>query len=275
MPKIKRLLRQYAPSQRFLKATGVIHQYHSSPVDLSPHTIKVLNWNIAKNNESSAWIEEFTTLLRQHDPDLICLQEVRLSAETRQIAELADRSWNFAPNFIDAHHNAYAGILTAARAHHQTGESLLTTHYEPVTHTPKVSLFTEYILAQSEPLLTINAHLINFVEPSQFQAQLQAIETRIATHSGAVIFAGDCNTWSLWRWMLLQKMASRLHLKQAAFSFQDDLKIKRFLFSPPLDYIFYRGLHQSHALVLNCSSSDHNPMIVQFSRQVGSHPYGY
>jgi endonuclease/exonuclease/phosphatase (EEP) superfamily protein YafD len=274
MPKIKRLLNQYAPSQRFRKATGVIHQYHPSPVDLNPHAIKVLNWNIAKNNDRSAWMEEFSDLLRQHDPDLICLQEVRLCAQTQQIAELADRSWNFAPNFIDAHHNAYAGILTAARAHHQTGQSILSTHYEPITRTPKVSLFTEYVLSPIETLLTVNAHLINFVEPSQFQAQLEAIETRIASHSGAVILAGDCNTWSLGRWILLQQMVSRLNLQQVAFSWQDVLKIKRFLLSPPLDYIFYRGLHPRNPLVLDCQSSDHNPMLVQFSSDVGSRSHG-
>jgi endonuclease/exonuclease/phosphatase (EEP) superfamily protein YafD len=268
MPKIARLLKKYAPSQRFLKAAGVIHQYHSAPVALNPHAIKVLNWNIAKNNERPEWIREFSTLLRQHDPDIICLQEVRLCAKTQQIAELADRSWNFAPNFIDVHHNAYAGILTAAHAHHQTGQSLLTTHYEPVSNTPKVSLFTEYFLANAETLLMINTHLINFVERSQFQAQLNAIEARIAEHPGAIIFAGDCNTWSLWRWQLLQQMAGRLRLKQASFSLPDLLKIKRFLLSPPLDYIFYRGFSQRSALVLDCESSDHKPMLVQFNHMI-------
>jgi endonuclease/exonuclease/phosphatase (EEP) superfamily protein YafD len=259
-------LKRFTPSQRFIQPDEtVIHRYHPTPVALSHYSIKVLNWNVAKSNYGDAWIQEFNTLLRQYNPDIICLQEVRLCAKTQQMIGLTDRSWNFAPNFIDTHHNAYAGILTAAWAHHQTGRSLLTQHYEPITQTPKVSLFTEYSLAPDNPLLIVNTHLINFVERSLFQAQLKAIETRIASHTGAVIFSGDCNTWSQSRWRLLQQMATRLGLTSAAFSLKDSLKIKRFLLSPPLDYIFYRGLCEYSATVLNhCYASDHKPMLVKF-----------
>jgi endonuclease/exonuclease/phosphatase (EEP) superfamily protein YafD len=267
MQKIKHdWLRQFIPSQRFVRTDKtVIHHYHHSPVDLNQHRIKILNWNIAKNNYSDNWTREFIALLHQHNPDIICLQEVRLCAKTQQIKALAGRSWNFAPNFMDTYYNAYAGILTAAWAHHHTGRSLITQHYEPITQTPKVSLFTEYLLLPSNPLLIVNTHLINFVERGSFQAQLQAIETQIAIHTGAIILSGDCNTWSFSRWLLLQQMAARLGLTQASFSFNDSLKIKRFLLSPPLDYIFYRGMHEYRTSVLNhCITSDHKPILVEF-----------
>jgi endonuclease/exonuclease/phosphatase (EEP) superfamily protein YafD len=259
-------LKSFAPSQRFIKTDGtVIHHYHHSPVDLSPHRIKVLNWNIAKNNNSEVWTREFTHLLLQHNLDIICLQEARICAQIQQIAALSDRSWNFAPNFMDARHNAYAGILTAAWAHHQTGRSLLSQHYEPITQTPKISLFTEYLLSPGHSLLIVNTHLMNFVERSLFQAQLQAIESGIASHTGAIIFSGDCNTWSFSRWLLLQQMATRLGLTQASFSILGSLKIKRFFLSPPLDYIFYRGLCEYRATVLDqYFASDHKPMLVEF-----------
>jgi endonuclease/exonuclease/phosphatase (EEP) superfamily protein YafD len=269
MQKIKNdWLRQFIPSQRFIKTDEiVIHHYHHSPSELSQHRIKVLSWNVAKNNDSDDWTREFIALLHQHNPDIICLQEVRLCAKTQKMKTLSDRSWNFAPNFMDTYHNAYAGILTAAWAHHQTGRSLVTQHAEPITQTPKVSLFTEYCLLPHDPLLIVNTHLINFVERSSFQAQLQAIETQIAMHTGAIIFSGDCNTWSFSRWLLLQQMAARLGLKQASFSFNDSLKIKRFLLSPPLDYIFYRGMHEYSTTVLNtCVASDHKPILAEFGR---------
>jgi endonuclease/exonuclease/phosphatase (EEP) superfamily protein YafD len=260
-------VKRFVSSQRFTKpGETVIHYYHATSIDLNPDRIKVLNWNIAKNNYSLKWMEEFATLLSHHDPDIICLQEVRLDASTHSMIELAGRSWNFAPNFIDTYHNAYAGILTAARAHPKTKDLLLSQHFEPITQTPKISLFIEYPLWPGYTLLVVNTHLINFSERSPFQAQLQAIERRILQHPGAVIFSGDCNTWNLGRWQLLQEMATRLQLTQAHFSLQDSLKIKRFLFSPPLDYIFHRGLIEHRSTVLaDYSTSDHKPMIVEFA----------
>jgi endonuclease/exonuclease/phosphatase (EEP) superfamily protein YafD len=270
VPTFDRLLKRFVPAHRFLKTEAmVIHRRHRLPVALNRHSIKVLNWNIAKQNGELDWQREFGRLRDRYHPDIICLQEVQMCANVQQIAPLTDLSWNFAPNFIDAHHHTYAGILTAACTHPLSGQAVLTAHHEPIAQTPKVSLFTEYPLAHTaQTLLIVNAHLINFVELSHFQAQLQTLEARIAEHLGPIIFSGDCNTWSVSRWFLLQQMATRLGLTQTRFSFGDRLKIKRFLLSPPLDYIFYRGLRQ-HLTMTHVfgefSSSDHNPMLVEFS----------
>jgi endonuclease/exonuclease/phosphatase (EEP) superfamily protein YafD len=269
-PTRDRLLKRFVPAHRFLKsAVRVITHRHPHPVALNCRSIKVLNWNIAKNNGAADWQREFGRLRDRYQPDIICLQEVQMCASTPQITDLVDMSWHFAPNFIDAHHHVYAGILTAACTQPLSGHAVLTAHHEPIAQTPKVSLFTEYRLAPAAPpLLTVNAHLINFVELSHFQAQLQTLEARMVKHSGPIIFSGDCNTWSLPRWFLLQQMATRLGLTQTHFSLGDTLKIKRFLLSPPLDYIFYRGLHQqrgSPRVFGEFSTSDHKPMLVEFS----------
>ena len=61
-------------------------------------------------------------------------------------------------------------------------------------------------------------------------------------------------------------MTSKLGLTPVAFPAIEALKIKRFLLSPPLDYIFYRGLRQKTAsakVIDNISSSDHNPLLVE------------
>jgi endonuclease/exonuclease/phosphatase (EEP) superfamily protein YafD len=263
-------LTKFIPAYRFARTDDTIidrHPMHESALDSD--SIKVLNWNIAKNNHEENWAKDFLEILEEYQPDLIFLQEVRLCAETRHMEELLEMSWNFAPNFIDTYENAYFGILTATKSRHLSRKSMITKHYEPITNTPKVSLLTEYpLFNSSETLLTINTHLINFVDLDSFQAQLDELEATIAHHQGAIIFAGDFNVWSRSRWQLLKEMADRLGLIQASFTASDTLKIKRFLLSPPLDYIFYRGLNENQisAKVFDqISSSDHNPMLVEFS----------
>jgi endonuclease/exonuclease/phosphatase (EEP) superfamily protein YafD len=266
----ERSFKTLLPSARFIPVEEtVIHRSHPNSVFLDRNTIRVLNWNIAKNNHDRTWLADFTAILTRYRPTLIFLQEVRMCAEAKHLTELAEMGWSFAPNFMDAHHNIYAGVATAAKASCLTRKALLTEYYEPVSKTPKVSLIAEYQLTEaSQTLLTINSHLINFVDLAKFKAQLFQIERAISTHAGPVIFSGDFNTWSRSRFSLLSKMATRLGLTQAVFSQTDTRNIKRFLFSPPLDHIFYRGLRQNfiHARVLEqFDSSDHKPMIVEFS----------
>lgn len=272
------MLKAFLPSHRFVRAEEtIIHRVHHSPIPLCSNAIRVLNWNIAKNNRAAfgsqwrvrAWLNDFSKILERYNPDLIFLQEVQLCTQAKQLAELTEMGWSFAPNFIDTHHNSYAGVLTAAKASCLTQKAVTTQHYEPVTKTPKVSLVAEYALPNtSHTLLTVNSHLINFVDSVKFKAQLYELELAIATHSGAVIFSGDFNTWSRSRWQMVAGMARRLGLTGAKFPPGDTENIKRFLLSPPLDHIFYRGFQQNfvHAKVLNdVTSSDHKPMIVEFS----------
>ncbi|MBW4418941.1 MAG: endonuclease/exonuclease/phosphatase family protein [Myxacorys californica WJT36-NPBG1] len=264
------MLRTFLPSHRFIRTDEmIIHRVHHNPLPLCGKSIRILNWNIAKNNGDRAWLDDFAKILERYTPNLVFLQEVRMCTQAKHLSELTEMGWSFAPNFIDTYHNSYAGVLTAARASSLTRKAVVTEHYEPVTQTPKVSLVVEYPLPNTgRTLLTINSHLINFVELTKFKAQLYELERAIAPHTGAVIFSGDFNTWNRWRWIMLESMARRLRLTRAKFPPEDAQNIKRFLLSPPLDHIFYRGLDQScvGAKVLNhVVSSDHKPMIVEFS----------
>ena len=279
-------LKQLSPTHRFGKVAEItIEKNHPLPSTLNRDSIKVLNWNIAKNNRDRNWSEDFLAIIAQHQPDKIFLQEVRLCALKQQIPELASMGWSFAPNLIDTLDNSYSGVLTATKGDRLHSKAKITQHQEPVTGTPKVSLFVEYSLCSDraapwlcrdhavprltrdrETLLAVNTHLINFVETRKFQAQLQDIETIIDQHQGAVIFSGDFNTWNRSRWLLLLQMTSKLGLTPVAFPAIEAQKIKRFLFSPPLDYIFYRGFRQKTAsakVIDNISSSDHNPLLVE------------
>lgn len=261
-------LKQLSPIHRFGKvAEATIDRTHHTSTALNPNSIKILSWNIAKNNHNRTWSRDFLTLVERHRPDKIFLQEVRLCSVKQQIPELASMGWSFAPNLIDTLDNTYSGVLTATKSDRLSSQAKITPDREPVTDTPKVSLFVEYALGEDrEPLLTVNTHLINFVETSKFRAQVQQIESIISQHSGAVIFSGDFNTWSSSRWLILLQMTARLGLTPVSFPLFEAQKIKRFLLSPPLDYIFYRGFKQNTAnakVIDNIYTSDHNPLLVE------------
>ncbi len=261
-------LKQLSPTHRFRKvAETTIEKSHPLPSALNRDSIKVLSWNIAKNNRDRHWSEDFLAIIAQHQPDKIFLQEVRLCAIAQQIPELESMGWSFAPNLIDTLDNTYSGVLTATKSDRLHSKAKISKHQEPVTGTPKVSLFVEYPLDNDkETLLAVNTHLINFVDNSKFQAQLQEIKAIVSQHQGAVILSGDFNTWNRSRWLLLLQMTTQLGLTPVYFSPIEAIKIKRFLLSPPLDYIFYRGLRQktpSAKVIDNISSSDHNPLLVE------------
>lgn len=258
------------PAHRFLRIqTHTIGRQHVHHTQLDSTAIRVLNWNIAKQNHHAQWLRDFRTILHRYQPDVIFLQEVRLGIDADHAVDLADMSWNYAPNFIDAHHQAYSGVLTAAKTNASHSRAIVTEHYEPIVQTPKVSLVTEYPLAEHpKTLLAINSHLINFVNLETFHTQLRDLELTVSTHQGPIIFAGDFNIWSAARSQLLDQAAARLGLRPVTFTPEDHQKIKRFLCSPPLDYILYKGLieHPRQAQVLDqITSSDHKPMLAEFS----------
>lgn len=258
---------RWNPINRFKQVPETIIHNTCSSSGNNRDSLKVLNWNIAKNNYNSRWSRDFLAIIEQYRPDKIFLQEVCLRVDVKEISELAHMSWAFAPNFIDTSNNTYSGILIATLSNRISSKATITRDYEPVINTPKVSLFTEYSLDnRSGNLLAVNTHLINFVSLNKFKNQLQEIELVLDKHQGAIILAGDFNAWSKPRWLMLSQMAARLNLIPASFTVEDSKKIKSFLLSPPLDYIFYRGFTQkldSAKVIDNISSSDHNPMLVE------------
>lgn len=239
----------------------------NGPKPLRSESIKVLSWNIARSNYSQHWARDCQTIVEQQQPDLIFLQEVRLNDQSENISELTEMDWSFAPNFMNTLDASYSGILVAAKAERLSSRVLLSQYLEPVSNTPKISLIVEYsLLGSPRSLLAVNIHAINFVDLNKFKDQLQTIEAILAQHQGAVIFAGDFNTWNRARWLALFEMTKRLSLERVDFPPKESRNLKRFLLSPPLDYIFYRGFKQkpSSARVIDTpTSSDHNPLFVE------------
>lgn len=300
-------------SKRFASADEQTISYRPySDRSLSRETsFKVLSWNINKNNQDQQWIREFVSIVVAHQPNVICLQEVRwpiratapsrlshhiigLSTHIAQLpkaqsaiaSQLDTMSWSFAPNFADTIEQTYSGVLTLSKKPLICSAALLTQNTEPITQTPKVSLVTEYAFSNEsgtaaassaltyesqsqDSFIVINTHLINFVESSVFQTQIDQISAAIKAHSGAVILAGDFNTWSRDRLRRLNAMTEQLSLFAATFNLQNIRKIKRFLLSPPLDHIFYRGFSyraSKSTVIDSITSSDHRPLVIELSR---------
>ncbi len=201
------LTRKFVPSYRFIRTQeSTIDSNHIFQTELNDASIKVLNWNIAKKNYDKVWVRDFLNIIEKYQPDLIFLQEFRLGSEAEKVVELTDMSWVFAPNFIDAHHQTYSGILTASKISPLTKKAIITRHHEPILKTPKVSLITEYPLSnRKETLIAINSHLINFVDLDKFKTQLHELQLALSTHRGPLIFSGDFNTWNRKRVNILDK----------------------------------------------------------------------
>lgn len=255
--------RRFSRAEELLLGGGIPRE-----TDLATESIKVLNWNIAKSNSGGLWQKDFSAILARHWPDLILLQEVRFRADSDLGHPLPGMGWNYVPNLLDAHHNAYSGILSAARSASVVSRPLLSDHQEPFSGTPKASLLTTYPLRDAEAqILVVNSHFINFVGLDKFDAQLREVEHHIARHRGPVLFSGDFNTWNRQRIELLFKVTDRLGLRSVVFAIDAGQEKRPRLSMTTLDHIFYRGLVEvGRGQVLDqVLSSDHKPMIVEFA----------
>lgn len=271
-------------SQQILSALVGIHATEAQIVEnngfsssaLRGDRLCLLNWNIAKQNHNALWQQEFLAILRQYHPQLCFLQEARLSSgissasgPSSTLGPKSTLGWYFTPNLAHHRQNYTAGVLTASAVSALHVSALHSQPYEPFLRTPKVALVTQYPIAQqTQTVLTVNVHGLNFVRSHKFQTQLHQIEQAIAHHQGPLILAGDFNTWRPKRMKLLQSVVQRLHLTPVQFAPSDQSKLKRFLYSDPLDHIFYRGLAlqpEASQVLSEMESSDHAPMIAVFS----------
>ena len=267
---VNTLVTKFVPGYRFLRLQELtIDKNNSLQTEINSKSIKVLSWNIAKQNYNKTWIKDFSKIIETYQPNLIFLQEFSLRLEADEWQKWLKMNWNFAPNYVDIHHQIYSGIFTAATISPLSKKVITTKDYEPIVKTPKISLITEYLLSeQSTTLLTINSHLINFVDLNKFKLQLKELELALSTHRGPLIFSGDFNTWSQKRAVILNQVTTQLGLTPVIFAPDEKEKIKRFLLSPPLDHIFYRDISvkQASAKVLDkICSSDHKPLLAEFS----------
>ena len=222
---------------------------------LNPHAIRILNWNIQKQNNPQ-WHSDFSSL--SNNIDLVLFQEVHFE---ENFLSLFEENWthSFARGFSTGRRTT--GVMTLSSVGHLSHHQFAVN--EPLLRTPKATNITTYGLAgRNDTLMVINLHAVNFsLGMNSYQRQLAKVAKQLGRHQGPVIFAGDFNTWHPRRERLIRELAQHAGLDEV--SFEEDHRTT--VFGKHLDYIFVRGLKAIEAVTHRVNSSDHNPMLVNLT----------
>ena len=229
-----------------------------------PESIVVVSWNAQKGG-NPAFETDLVRMIVAESPDLVFLQEARADLlKTNRIGGHFAPSWSYPwPD------GTTIGLLTLSQVPPLAVRPVRSRHKEFLITAPKMSLVTEYPLADGQRLMAVNTHLLTFERWSTagIGAQLEDLETIMREHRGPIVFAGDFNTWSRERLALVERMASRLELNEV-----DNFTVGRttadkhssflnWLFGVeprlPLDRVYYRGFSHHSARVLTYDTSDH------------------
>ncbi len=228
---------------------------------LDPEKISFLNWNIYKGNGEN-WQQDLSSFAQSHD--VMTIQEATLDEELTGLLETNDFTWVMNTAF---HLNGTAaGVMTAANsiAVYSCGFK----DQEPLLRIPKSTLVSYYKINGSEKkLLVANIHGINFTfGVSNYHQQLESLYAAIEHHDGPMIVAGDFNSWSDDRMVEVEQLVNRLALSKIAYPVNN----KTHVFGNAIDHVFYRQLEIVNNKVWPVSSSDHNPISVNFRLKTAS-----
>ncbi|MDX1707205.1 MAG: endonuclease/exonuclease/phosphatase family protein [Desulfobacterales bacterium] len=216
---------------------------------------RLLSWNIQKENRAG-WEKDLVRL--SQNADILIIQEAHLTDELKAWLNRKPYYWHLVTAF--EYQDTKTGVLTAASS--EPDFICPQRAAEPLIRFPKTILITRYPLAHSHHSLMIaNVHMINFApDLSAFRKQVHQMTEVLIDHQGPMIVAGDFNTWSEERLAIIETEAGRLALLPADFKTDAARKV----FGYTVDRIYYRGLTLEEALVVEVTSSDHNPLKVAF-----------
>ena len=226
---------------------------------LNASGFSLLSWNIQKENRGG-WESDFVRL--SQNADILVIQEAFLSEKLRRLLSLRPYYWHLVTAF--EYQQVKTGVLTAATVEPDFVCPLRVT--EPLIRFPKTVLITRYPLVNTHHSLMIaNIHMINFAPHlAAFHDQARQMTEILVNHQGPMILSGDFNTWSEERLVIIEDMAGRLKLKSADFK----PELARKVFGYTVDRVYYRGLKLEESLVIEVTSSDHNPLLVRFSAEL-------
>jgi endonuclease/exonuclease/phosphatase (EEP) superfamily protein YafD len=233
----------------------VLHPPIDGLTGLDPENIAFLNWNIYKGNGED-WQKDLTGFAENHD--VMTIQEATLDDEFITLLESHDHSWIMNTAF---HFNGTsAGVMNVANANavHSCGFK----DQEPLIRIPKSTLVSYYQINGSDKrLLVANIHGINFTfGVSSYHQQLENLYEAVEHHDGPMIVAGDFNSWSDDRMAEVERLVARLSLSKITYPVNN----KTHIFGNAIDHVFYRQLEIVNNQVWQVSSSDHNPISVNF-----------
>ena len=222
---------------------------------LNPENISFLNWNIYKGN-GERWQDDLSAFVVNHH--LMAIQEASLSKEMARFLLKHDLSWIMNTAFHSK--DIATGVMNIASTHaiYSCGFKVS----EPFFRVPKATLVTYYFIEGSEEILLLaNIHGINFTFGiDSYRNQLNKLTDAIKHHDGPMIVAGDFNSWSNSRMLVVNELVETLELSKLEYPVNN----KTHVFGKSIDHVFYRQLIPLKHQVRQVSSSDHNPISVKF-----------
>ena len=209
----------------------------------------LITWNVHKGQDTG-WQEDLERLSKR--ADFVLLQE---ATQHQNLNTFSTALFVSSFSFKDL----LSGVKTFTKTQPEwyCGGGVA----EPLIQIPKVASVMSFPLEKGDSLLLINVHLINFEWGiSAYQTQLEQLFSFIENHQGPIIMSGDFNAWNERRLNLVNNLIQKYGLDSVALT-QDERV--RFL-GYPLDYIFTRGVKVVSATSEVVTSSDHNPLLMEF-----------
>ncbi len=231
---------------------------HTEGID--PDGFTLLSWNVMKGGRKG-WQEDFARLA--DEADLMALQEAYLTDSLRELLREGGYHWDLTAAFLSRKRET--GVLTGAKA--PPALFCVTRLSEPLVVIPKTALTSFYPVAETDLfLLVTNLHLINFtVDTNGYRELLRELGGILAPHQGPLLLVGDFNTWSRGRMEAVEELTGRLGLREVSFADQGPT----LFLGKIVDHIYYRGLEPIAARVVDVSTSDHHPLLVEFRLSEG------
>jgi endonuclease/exonuclease/phosphatase (EEP) superfamily protein YafD len=222
---------------------------------LDPENIALLNWNIYKGN-GEGWQKDLSSFAQNHD--VMTIQEAYLDDELSGLLTANDFNWIMKTAFYLR--GTATGVMTVANSNaiHSCGFK----NREPIIRIPKSTLVSYYkIDGHNKQLLVANIHGINFtLGMTAYREQLLQLFESVKHHDGPMIVAGDFNSWSDDRMSEVMQLVTKLALSSLEYQVNNKTRV----FGNAIDHVFYRQLEPVEKKVWQVSSSDHNPISVNF-----------
>ena len=216
---------------------------------LAASRFHLITWNVHKGQDKG-WQEDLARLSKQ--ADFVLLQE---ATQHQNLSTFSTALFVSSFSFNEL----LSGVKTFTQMQPEwyCGGGVA----EPIIQIPKVASIMNLPLEKGNSLLIINVHLINFEWGiSAYQAQLEQLFSFVENHQGPIIMAGDFNAWNEERLNLVNNLIQKYGLDSVALSRDERVRFLGY----PLDYIFTRGVKVVSATSEVVTSSDHNPLLMEF-----------
>ncbi len=244
----------FVPSRRYHRACHVECKAYL------PDSFGFLCWNVHKNNKSRALVFYLEAKVKEKKLDLLLFQEAVFKDKEAFI--LHDFSYDASANLEI--NNKFYGVLTAGQVQSDYAKAYLSEGQEAFIGPHKSMLLSRYTFKDGSKVLVLNVHAINFRENGRYHKEVERFFDFIKSYDGAMIIAGDFNSWNKNRLKKLHENAEKLKL--SVVEFKESSAVKSFR-GNHLDFIFYKGLKLENASVEKADSlSDHNPLFARFSK---------